>query len=122
MKFLVTTILLFSVQTLSAQLENNNDSIDINKLYKNLPEVVVKAEKPIVKIVQGKMVYNMPNLLEKLPADNAYEALTRIPGVSDATGSISFSGNEVTLIINGQATTLTQEQLTERLKAMPAAQ
>ena len=122
MKFLVTTILLFSVQTLSAQLENNNDSVDINKLYKNLPEVVVKAEKPIVKIVQGKMVYNMPNLLEKLPADNAYEALTRIPGVSDATGSISFSGNEVTLIINGQATTLTQEQLTERLKAMPAAQ
>ena len=54
--------------------------------------------------------------------DNAYEALTRIPGISDATGSISFSGNEVTLIINGQATTLTQEQLTERLKAMPAAQ
>ena len=122
MKFLVTTILLFSVQTLSAQLENNNDSVDINKLYKNLPEVVVKAEKPIVKIVQGKMVYNMPYLLEKLPADNAYEALTRIPGVSDATGRISFSGNEVTLIINGQATTLTQEQLTERLKAMPAAQ
>lgn len=82
----------------------------------------MKAEKPIVKIVQGKMVYNMPNLLEQLPADNAYEALTRIPGVSDATGRISFSGNEVTLIINGQATTLTQEQLTERLKAMPAAQ
>ena len=124
MKFLVTIILFLflSVQTLSAQTTNNNDSIDINKLYKNLPEVVVKAEKPIVKIVQGKMVYNMPNLLEKLPADNAYEALTRILGVSDATGRISFSGNEVTLIINGQATTLTQEQLTERLKAMPAAQ
>ena len=122
MKFLVTTILLFSVQTLSAQLENNNDSIDINKLYKNLPGVVVKAEKPIVKIVQGKMVYNMPNLLEKLPADNAYEALTHIPGVSDVDGSIKFSGNEVTLIVNGQATTLTQEQLADRLKAMSAAQ
>lgn len=122
MKFLVTTILLFSVQTLSAQLENNNDSVDINKLYKNLPEVVVKAEKPIVKIVQGKMVYNMPNLLEKLPADNAYEALTHIPGVSDVDGSIKFSENEVTLIVNGQATTLTQEQLADRLKAMSAAQ
>lgn len=66
--------------------------------------------------------YNMPLLLKQLPADNAYEALTRIPGISDATGSISFSGNEVTLIVNGQATTLTQEQLTEHLKAMPAAQ
>ena len=122
MKYLITVILFLSVQNLSAQLANDNDSIDINKWYKNLPEVIVKAEKPIVKLVQGKMVYNMHNLLEKLPADNAYEALTRIPGVSDATGSISLLGNEVTLIINGQATTLTQEQLAERLKAMSAAQ
>ena len=122
MKYLITVILFLSVQNLSAQVANDNDSIDINKWYKNLPEVIVKAEKPIVKLVQGKMVYNMHNLLEKLPADNAYEALTRIPGVSDATGSISLLGNAVTLIINGQATTLTQEQLAERLKAMPAAQ
>ena len=68
------------------------------------------------------LLYNMPLLLKQLPADNAYEALTRIPGVSDATGSISLLGNAVTLIVNGQATTLTQEQLAERLKAMPAAQ
>ena len=122
MKYLITVILFLSVQNLSAQVANDNDSIDINKWYKNLPEVIVKAEKPIVKLVQGKMVYNMQNLLEKLPADNAYEALTRIPGVSDATGNISLLGNAVTLIINGQATTLTQEQLAERLKAMPAAQ
>ena len=122
MKYLITVILFLSVQNLSAQVANDNDSIDINKWYKNLPEVIVKAEKPIVKLVQGKMVYNMHNLLEKLPADNAYEALTRIPGVSDATGSISLLGNAVTLIINGQATTLTQEQLAERLKAVPAAQ
>ena len=122
MKYLITVILFLSVQNLSAQVANDNDSIDINKWYKNLPEVIVKAEKPIVKLEQGKMVYNMHNLLEKLPADNAYEALTRIPGVSDATGSISLLGNAVTLIINGQATTLTQEQLADRLKAMPAAQ
>lgn len=83
---------------------------------------MVKGSRPIVKAERGMLSYNMPLLIKQLPADNAYEALTHIPGVSDATGSISFSGNEVTLIINGQATTLTQEQLTERLKAMPAAQ
>ena len=88
----------------------------------NIPEVLVKGSRPIVKAERGMLSYNMPLLMKQLPADNAYEALTRIPGVSDATGSISFSGNEVTLIVNGQATTLTQEQLTERLKAMPAAQ
>ena len=71
---------------------------------------------------RGMLSYNMPLLLKQLPADNAYEALTRIPDISVATGKISFSGNEVTLIVNGQAPTLTQEQLAERLKAMPAAQ
>ena len=91
-------------------------------MFRNLPEVMIKGSRPIVKAERGMLSYNMPLLLKQLPADNAYEALTRIPGVSDATGSISFSGNEVTLIVNGQATTLTQEQLTERLKAMPAAQ
>ena len=55
MKYLITVILFLSVQNLSAQLANDNDSIDINKWYKNLPEVIVKAEKPIVKLVQGKM-------------------------------------------------------------------
>ena len=76
----------------------------------------------IFSMSSGMLSYNMPLLLKQLPADNAYEALTRIPGISDATGKISFSGNEVTLIVNGQATTLTQEQLAERLKAMPATQ
>ena len=94
----------------------------MENMMHNLPEVMVKGSRPVVKAERGMLTYNMPLLIKLLPADNAYEALTRIPGVSDATGSISFSGNEVTLIINGQATTLTQEQLTERLKAMPAAQ
>lgn len=93
-----------------------------NSMFRNLPEVMIKGSRPIVKAERGMLSYNMPLLLKQLPADNAYEALTRIPGVSDATGNISFLGNEVTLIVNGQATTLTQEQLTERLKAMPATQ
>lgn len=94
----------------------------MESMMHNLPEVMVKGSRPIVKAERGMLLYNMPLLLKQLPADNAYEALTRIPGVSDATGSISLLGNAVTLIVNGQATTLTQEQLADRLKAMPAAQ
>ena len=110
--------------TANAQDDIPKDSLTMewNSMFRNLPEVMIKGSRPIVKAERGMLSYNMPLLLKQLPADNAYEALTRIPGVSDATGSISFSGNEVTLIINGQATTLTQEQLAERLKAMPAAQ
>lgn len=115
-------LFLLSVANVKAQTLTQTDSLTMETMLHNLPEVMVKGSRPIVKAERGMLSYNMPLLLKQLPADNACEALTRIPGVSDATGSISFSGNEVTLIINGQATTLTQEQLTERLKTMPAAQ
>ena len=110
--------------TANAQDDIPKDSLTMEwkSMFRNLPEVMIKGSHPIVKAERGMLSYNMPLLLKQFPADNAYEALTRIPGVSDATGNISFLGNEVTLIVNGQATTLTQEQLTERLKAMPAAQ
>ena len=121
-KIFLLGLFLLSVANVNAQTLTQTDSLTMENMMHNLPEVMVKGSRPIVKAERGMLSYNMPLLLKQLPADNAYEALTRIPGVSDATGSISFSGNEVTLIINGQATTLTQEQLTERLKAMPAAQ
>lgn len=114
--------LVASAITANAQGNAQKDSLTMESMMHNLPEVMVKGSRPIVKAERGMLSYNMPLLLKQLPADNAYEALTRIPGVSDATGSISFSGNEVTLIVNGQTTTLTQEQLAERLKVMPAAQ
>ena len=121
-KIFLLGLFLLSVANVKAQTLTQTDSLTMETMLHNLPEVMVKGSRPIVKAERGMLSYNMPLLLKQLPADNAYEALTRIPGVSDATGSMSFSGNEVTLIINGQATTLTQEQLTERLKAMPAAQ
>ena len=121
-KIFLLGLFLLSVANVKAQTLTQTDSLTMETMLHNLPEVMVKGTRPIVKAERGMLSYNMPLLLKQLPADNAYEALTRIPGVSDATGSISFSGNEVTLIVNGQATTLTQEQLTERLKAMPAAQ
>ena len=121
-KIFLLGLFLLSVANVKAQTLTQTDSLTMETMLHNLPEVMVKGSRPIVKAERGMLSYNMPLLLKQLPADNAYEALTRIPGVSDATGNISFLGNEVTLIVDGQPTTLTQEQLTERLKAMPAAQ
>ena len=121
-RFLLTSLLVAAAITANAHDNTTKDSLTMETMMHNIPEVMVKGSRPIVKAERGMLSYNMPLLLKQLPADNAYEALTHIPGVSNATGNISFSGNEVTLIVNGQATTLTQEQLAERLKAMPAAQ
>jgi hypothetical protein len=82
----------------------------------------VKGERIIVKAENGHLTYSIPQLLEILPADNAYEALTRIPGVIDNGDELTFTGRSVTLIINGKPTTLSSEQVIERLKQMPASQ
>ena len=121
-KLFMSAVLLCAVMTSNAQSTSQTDSLTMENMMHELPEIMVKGSRPIVKAERGMLSYNMPLLLKQLPADNAYEALTRIPGVSDANGSINFSGNEVTLIINGQATTLTKDQIVDRLKAMPAAQ
>lgn len=96
------------------------DSLTLDILYQNLPEVMVKGERPIAKLERGKLSYNIPLLLQRLPADNAFEALANIPGVSQSGGTLSFGSQPVTLIINGKATTMNYEQAVERLKAMPA--
>ena len=87
----------------------------------SLKGVQVKGERIVSTTENGHLVYNMPMLLQVYPADNAYDALTNIPGVSEMNGSIMFSGRTVTLIINGKPTTLSADKVVERLKQMPAA-
>ena len=83
--------------------------------------VQVKGERIVSSTENGHLVYNMPMLLQLYPADNAYDALTSIPGVSEMGGTIMFSGQAVTLIINGKPTTLSADKVVERLRQMPAA-
>ena len=76
--------------------------------------VKVTGDRIFSKAENGHLTYNMPMLLEVYPADNAYEALTRIPGVIDTGESLTFCGQSVTL-------TLSADKVVERLKSMPAA-
>lgn len=87
-----------------------------------LKGVTVRGQNTIVRAENGHLVYNMPQLMKILPADNAYEALKRIPGVVDmGDGKITFTGHAVTLMIDGKPTTLSAEHMVERLKSMPAS-
>lgn len=85
-KLFLLGLFLLSIVNLKAQNQMQKDSLTMENILHNLPEVMVKGSRPIVKVEQGMLSYNMPLLIKQLPADNAYEALTRIPGVSDAGG------------------------------------
>ncbi|WP_347023212.1 outer membrane beta-barrel protein [Bacteroides eggerthii] len=101
---------------------NQADSLDIFSVYENLPEVMVVGERPIVKLEGGKLSYNMPVMLERIPADNAFDALKNIPGINVKDESVNFAGQPLTLIIDGKVNTMSYEQVMERLKMMPAEQ
>ena len=85
-----------------------------------LEEVVVKAERPFVKVENGRLGYNLAVLSENKVVNNAYEALTKLPGVQEDRGTLRLAGTEkVTLILNGKPTTMDAAQLETLLRNTP---
>ena len=87
-----------------------------------LNEVVVSAQRPLVKAENGALTYDVEALAEKTTANNAYEALTRLPGVLEQGGSLSLIGaGSVTVILNGRPSSMSSEQLVSLLKSTPVS-
>lgn len=85
-----------------------------------LDEVVVKAERPFVKVENGRLGYNLAVLSEKQVVNNAYEALMRLPGVQESKGVLTLVGaGNLTVILNGKPTTMDVGQLETLLRNTP---
>lgn len=85
-----------------------------------LAEVEIKGERPIIKVADGKLTYDMPRLLEGRVVSNAYESILQLPGVREQDGNIILAGaNNLTVILNGKPSTMNTEQLANLLKNMP---
>lgn len=85
-----------------------------------LDEVVVKAERPFVKVENGRLGYNLAVLSEKQVVNNAYEALMRLPGVQENKGALTLVGaGHLTVILNGKPTTMDVGQLETLLRNTP---
>lgn len=87
-----------------------------------LTGVVVKAERPQVKVENGTLKYDVPQLMNDKALTNAFEVVKQIPGVigTDETIQLLGAGNP-SIVINGQLTTMTLEQLINLLKSIPAS-
>ena len=78
----------------------------------NLEKVVIKGGRPLVKVEDGRLDYNLSVLSEKQVVNNAYEAIAKLPGIQENKGALSLAGaNSLTIVINGKPTTMTSEQL-----------
>lgn len=106
-----------------AQKQTGSETILVNdSITLNLPEVFVKVERPLVKVADGKLQYDIPNLMKSKPVDNAFDILGELPGVGKSGDNISLLGtSETTIIINGRKSSMTPEQLADMLKATPSS-
>lgn len=88
----------------------------------SLDEVVVRGERPQVKVEGGTLIYDTPQLIKNKPVNNAYEAIRELPGVIENEGNLQLLGaGSLSIVLNGQLTTLSMEQLLSLLKSIPAS-
>jgi len=119
---LIVQHLLYQTRLVKGQARDAGTIILESKDY-NLEEVVIEGERPFVTVEQGKLNYDISAISEKYIVNNAYEAICKLPGVQDRNGKLSLvEAKDVTVILNGKASTLTQEQLIEMLKNTSASQ
>lgn len=97
-----------------------SDSIKMDSIIHNLPEIMVSGERPIVKINKGKLTYDMNKLIENKGVDNVYDALKILPTVGESNAGPTLAGKSVTILIDGRKTSMSTEQLYSYLKALPA--
>lgn len=87
-----------------------------------LAEITVKGERPQVKLEGGKLTYDIPQLMKDKTATNAFEIIKDLPGLIERNDNLELVGaSRLNIILNGQLTTMSADQLIQLLKTMPAS-
>lgn len=87
-----------------------------------LDEITITGERPIMKIENNIISYDAQLIAKDKTATNAYEILKAAPGVIISGNNPTLTGSDkLNIIINGQITTMTTDQITTLLKAMPGS-
>lgn len=118
--------LLFILCTLSAYYASAQkiDSVHVflDSIFMELPEVLIKGERPIVKVEEGRLSYDVPRLVQDKTVSNAFEAIKEIPGIITQGDELSLAGSRsLNIILNGQLTSMNYSQLISLLKSVPAS-
>lgn len=87
-----------------------------------LAEITVKGERPQVKLEGGKLTYDVLQLMKDKTATNAFEIIKDLPGLIERNDNLELVGaSRLNIILNGQLTTMSADQLIQLLKTMPAS-
>ncbi len=110
----------FSMPVNVSELKTSLGKLSIDE-GKEMKEVVITAQKPLVKIDIDKIVYSMESDPEA-QTNNALEMLRKVPLVTvDAEENITVNGqSNFKVLMNGKRSTMMSSNLKDVLKSLPA--
>jgi hypothetical protein len=103
--------------------EECNETIDIilEPKINQIEEITITANRPFLTVLGKTLTYDVEQISEKKIVSNAYEVIRELPGIVELNENIQLIGaHSVTLILNGQVSTISQEQFYDILKNIPA--
>lgn len=87
-----------------------------------LDEFVISVERPLVRVVDNKFVYNTSVIRESKVVSNAFDLLRHIPNITGVGDNLRLVGtNGYAILIDGKPTTLSNAEIISALKSMPAS-
>ncbi len=88
-----------------------------------LEDVVVKNSRPIVEIIDGNLRYSIQTLMKNSSVSNAYDMLSKLPGIMKIGDKLSLIGSQKYIIaINGKPMSLEMTQVRQILQGLPSDQ
>ncbi len=112
---MIRSIFLVLAAVMPAYLMAQSEVLD-TLTSRQLDEVVVMGERPQVTARDGIMVVDLPEIVKDKPVTNVLEALGYLPGVVNDNGAIGLNGaSSVTIILNGEPTTMPLQNLYQLL-------
>lgn len=116
----------YKLQTISVEI-NNQDQIfeqpyTLQQQENLIDEVVVTAERPTVKLVDQKLVYDVTVLKDNKIISNAFDLLRHIPNLVGSGDDLKLVGSSnYAILIDGKPSSLTKGQMIQTLKTMSAS-
>lgn len=104
--------------------DNNVGTVFLEEMVNELAGIIVKAERPIMKVDNGKLSYDLKSITQNKIIDNAFDLVKELPSIISDGSSISIIGamGGTDILISEKKSNMSFEQLLEYLRTLPADQ
>ncbi len=101
---------------------NELGTIMLKDAINELKGIVVTAERPLLKVEDSRLTYDLVPLMKNRIIDNAYDLLKELPSIRSDGNALTLNGaaGETNIIINGKTSNMSVSQLNDYLKSLPA--